>query len=653
MIVLTSPRVVHFIRMQLLHSQSVTAVVSQWLVGLSHSHKRLIQLLTDTMLIALSLTLAMALRLDGFTFVGQTWPGLFMVLASLVPFTLLVFMGLGFYRTVVRYISLHAIGIILMGVVISALALALINWMLGAGLSRSVPIIYALIAVVLIGGLRFLMREILSIHQTHLRNRVIIYGAGVSGRQVQLALANGPEYLPVALVDDDPGLQGRLIGGCPVYAFEELPRLIADYGAQSLILAMPSLTRAQRAAVLRRLDGLPIRIQTIPGMADLVSGKARISEITEVSVEELLGRDPVPPRPDLIGRDLLGRVVMVTGAGGSIGSELCRQILDQRPRRLLLLEISEYHLYAVDQEIQTLARLQDPPVEIVPLLGSVQNFDCVLSALRSHGVDTIYHAAAYKHVPLVEGNVVEGIRNNVFGTMTLAKAAVEAGVSAFILISTDKAVRPTNVMGASKRMAELICQAMAARQSGTRFSMVRFGNVLGSSGSVIPLFRRQITAGGPISVTHPEITRYFMTIPEAAQLVIQAGAMARGGDVFVLDMGEPVRIVDLAIRMAQLSGFNPVVIPPEQSPLEEENTADIEIRFIGLRPGEKLYEELLIGDGATPTEHPRIMTATEAALTPEVIDSLLERLMRHCQEHDIEAIREVLVEAGTGYDGRF
>lgn len=640
---------------------------SDWLIGLSRSRKRLIQALTDAVLIALSFLCAMALRLDSGDFLAD--PGNWLILAILIPVSLLMFVKLGFYRAVIRYITSRAYTTMLTGVIGSTVVLVLAGWIVATPVPRSVPVIYALLALVSVGGLRFLMRRMLLSGQQRPKTRVIIYGAGAAGRQLQTSLANGPEYLPVAFVDDDRALQGRVIGACPVHAPARLAELIEDYGADRLLLAMPGLSRGERAALLKRIGPLPIHIQTIPGMADLVSGKTRISELAEVPVEDLLGRDPVPPRTDLMDRDIRGRSVMVTGAGGSIGSELCRQILELGPKRLVLFEISEFNLYAIDQELAQLNRARPDPVEVVALIGSVQNRDRVAEVLEACEVETIYHAAAYKHVPLVEGNVVEGIANNVFGTHVLAEAAVAAGVRAFILISTDKAVRPTNVMGASKRMAELVCQAMAARQEGTRFSMVRFGNVLGSSGSVIPLFRRQIAAGGPITVTHPEITRYFMTIPEAAQLVIQAGAMSRGGDVFVLDMGEPVRIVDLAIRMAQLSGLRPVVVPPgaaeaEAAPAEREDRAaergegpetgappggDIEIRFTCLRPGEKLYEELLIGRGATATDHPRIMTATEISLPAALLAPILDRLRQYCQAHDVAAIRALLVEAPTGY----
>lgn len=626
-------------------------IISSWitarLIGLDRNHKRLVQLLTDALLIVGSFLGAMVLRLDSTAFLERQ--NYLLLLAIHVPISLAIFVRLGFYRAVVRYITTKAYTTLLFGVLASALVLALASWGTGIVVPRSVPVIYSLLALALIGGLRFSMRRLLAMGQLRPRKRVIIYGAGASGRQLQLSLINGPEYLPVAFVDDDPGLQGRFVGSSPVLHPDNLPDIIRDYGAESLLLAMPSLSRSQRARILHRVSRLPVQIQTIPGMADLVSGRTRINEISNVPVEDLLGRDPVPPRPDLMDHDIRGRVVMVTGAGGSIGAELCRQVIGQGPARLVLFELSEFNLYAIEQELRSLVAQQGTALDIVPVIGSVQNGDRLAGILRTQGVDTIYHAAAYKHVPLVEANVIEGIRNNVFGTRTLARAAVAAGVTAFILISTDKAVRPTNVMGASKRMAELICQAMATEQSGTRFSMVRFGNVLGSSGSVIPLFRRQIAAGGPITVTHPEITRYFMTIPEAAQLVIQAGAMSQGGDVFVLDMGEPVRITDLAMRMVQLSGLEPVLVPPGATSRPAGVEGDIEIRFSGLRPGEKLYEELLIGADAAPTGHERIMTAHEASLPPAELALLLEQLMERCLAHDAAGAKRLLAAAPTGY----
>jgi len=449
-------------------------------------------------------------------------------------------------------------------------------------------------------------------------------------------------------VDDAVELQGNDVGGLRVHGPEAMEALVRLRGIELVLLATPSATRAQRKKIVDRLDMLPVRFQTIPGMADLVSGRARVSELRDVTVEDLLGRDPVPPRSDLMATNITDKVVMVTGAGGSIGSELCRQIVQNAPRTLVLWEQSELALYSLDMELRELIVAEGLDVKLVPLIGSVQNSGRFRTSLQRFGVQTIYHAAAYKHVPLVEHNVVEGLRNNVFGTKTVVDEAIAAGVEAFILVSTDKAVRPTNIMGASKRLAELVCQSAAERNTGTVFSMVRFGNVLGSSGSVIPRFRAQVEAGGPVTVTHPEITRYFMTIPEAAQLVIQAGAMAEGGDVFVLDMGEPICIVDLAERIVRLSGLTPY----RTDILGEDGqaaTGDIEIRFTGLRPGEKLYEELLIGDDSSPTQHPRIMTAKENSLRPTALEDLLDNILAACKMQDIARLRMLIRNAPTGY----
>ncbi|WP_257311227.1 polysaccharide biosynthesis protein [Shinella pollutisoli] len=608
--------------------------------------KRLVQVLLDSVLVALSFFTAMILRLDSFDFIGnhRVWYALLV----LVPVSLLVFARLGFYRILIRFIGLRALPTVFLGIAASASVLQLAIFFAGLPIPRSVPAIYVPIALMLIGGVRFAVRALFLSRESRRKTRVVIYGAGESGRQVLSSLREGPEYAPVAFVDDSPLLQGTVVGAIPVHSPDRLPWIIETYGAQSVLLAMPSASPGQRAAILRRLETLPLQIQTIPGMADLVSGRAKISEIADVSIEDLLGRDPVPPRQDLLDADIRGKTVLVTGAGGSIGSELSRQILHLGPVRLLLMDISEFGLYTIDQELRQTAGRAGLRVEIAPLVGSVRDHGRMEAILRRFAVDTVYHAAAYKHVPLVEQNVVEGIRNNVFGTLAAARAAVAAGVQAFILISTDKAVRPTNVMGAAKRMAELVCQALAGEQKGTRFSMVRFGNVLGSSGSVIPLFRRQIAAGGPVTVTHPEINRYFMTIPEAAQLVIQAGAMARGGDVFVLDMGEPVRIADLAMKMVRLSGLNPVLAGerPNGRPLE---AGEIEIVFTDLRPGEKLYEELLVGGGAMPTQHPRILTAMEQALPWATLQGRLAALESACEAGDLAAIKALLLDLPIGY----
>lgn len=600
----------------------------------------------DAGLLTLCFALAMYLRLDHLRFVTQA--SAWAAFAVTLPVTIAGLLWLSFYKTVVRHIGGEALLNLAVSIVGSALLMLIAGRVMGTFLPRSVPFIYAPIAFLALGGARFALR---TAHQRHLgreKARVLIYGAGSAGRQLLVSLHRGSEYAPVAFVDDAAELQGRVIEGCRVHDPARLEHMVRDLGVEAILLAIPSATRARRRAILDRLEPLAVRVQTVPGMSDIVSGRAMVGEVRKVSIEDLLGRDPVPPLPDLIAADIRGKVVMVTGAGGSIGSELCRQIVHHDPRRLVLLDLSELALYTIDQDLKSILTREKLGIKIVPILGSVRNPALVRHVLAQFGVETIYHAAAYKHVPLVEYNVVEGVLNNVFGTLVLARAAADAGVSSFVLISTDKAVRPTNVMGTTKRLAELVCQALPALGTGTCFSMVRFGNVLGSSGSVIPLFRRQIEAGGPITVTHPDVTRYFMTIPEAAQLVLQAGAMGRGGDVFVLDMGEPVRIVDLAVRMARLSGLKSTIVA-EDGPRQEE--ADIEITFSSLRPGEKLYEELLIGDDCSPTKHPRISTAVEASLPWAALSPMLDELQAACDAYDVERILVLLARMPTGYTG--
>lgn len=610
------------------------------LFRLKRWQKLIIQLIADCILLVASFVAAMALRLESFFFIGN--PRVWLAIAIAVPVCLLIFFQLGFYRAVVRYISRKSLHVILIGIFASSAVLFIGAQVFGLPVPRSVPAIYAVLATGSIGGARFAVQVLFFGQQMKKKARVIIYGAGESGRQLLRAIRHSPEYAPVAFVDDSEILHGTEIGGFSVHAPSELEQLIKVTGARIVLLAVPSASPAARKSILERLESLPIHVQTIPGIADLVSGKARINEFREVTIEDLLGRDPVPPRPELMDANIRGKPVLVTGAGGSIGSELCRQIIRYGPSTLVLLEVSEIGLYTIDLELKAIAEQEGRGAEIIPILGSVQDSKRVETILKRFGIKTIYHAAAYKHVPLVEENVIEGLRNNIFGTANLATATIATGVESFILISTDKAVRPTNIMGASKRVAELICQAVADH-SETCFSMVRFGNVLGSSGSVIPRFRAQIEQGGPVTVTHPEITRYFMTLQEAAQLVIQAGAMARGGDVFVLDMGEPVRIVDLAKRMIRLSGLTPYMSD------ESGEEGDIAIAFTGLRHGEKLYEELLIGADTSSTTHPRIMAAREQSMPWGELQKLLDRLHASCEALDVEAIRALLQAAPTGY----
>ncbi len=604
-----------------------------FLFRLPRRQKRLVQLLADVLLITFSFLMAMLLRLDSWDFVSN--PHVWGVLPVMVPVSLVIFIRLGFYRAVIRYMNQKAVQVVVAGVAGSAGVLMVVNYLFSLPVPRSVPFIYAMLAMLTIGGVRFALRAIYLRGQIRHKTRVLVYGAGEAGRQLVGSLRQGQEHEPIAFIDDAPALQGAYIQGAKVYPAEEIPRLIEDYGVDKLLLAIPSASRGRRREILATLEPLHVPVQSIPGMADVVSGRARVNEIRDVAVEDLLGRDPVPPDPALMGANITGKVVMVTGAGGSIGSELCRQILRLAPRELLLLEVSEFNLYRIEQDLLRLSASEGLVVTLRPLLGSVQHRSRLEAVMSRFGVQTVYHAAAYKHVPLVEHNMVEGLRNNVLGTQCCAEAAIVSGVESFVLVSTDKAVRPTNVMGASKRLAELVCQALGAEQQATVFSMVRFGNVLGSSGSVVPLFRRQIKAGGPITVTHPEITRYFMTIPEAAQLVIQAGAMARGGDVFVLDMGEPVKIIELARHMVRLSGLEPGfprAAAPEGGSIGRGRRAAApgryRYRLHRPAPRRELYEELLIGDDPEPTRHRRIMTANEVSLTWSELRGLLERLVR-------------------------
>ena len=614
------------------------------LLGLSRRNKMAIQFIADGLAMVLSFVAAMWLRLDSLLFVIN--PAVWLALVPAIPAALLVLHALGFYRAVIRYIAVRALKSVFLAAMASGFVMAVTAQALSLPIPFPAPVIYAVLVFLMVGLSRYAFREAAYQTQNHRKERVVIYGAGAAGRQLVQTLRQGTDYLPIAFLDDDPRTQGTMVAGFRVHPPEKIDQLIRNNSVTSILLAIPSATKARRGEVLKWLEQYPVHLRTVPGLHDIVTGVARIDELNEVALEDLLGRDPVPPNDDLLGANITGKSVLVTGAAGSIGSELCRQILRQKPHRLVLLDLSEPALYAIEQELMLIRAHEQQAVEIAAILGSVQNRALVERTMRRFGVQTVYHAAAYKHVPLVEHNVGEGIRNNVIGTRVAAEAAIACGVEAFILISTDKAVRPTNIMGASKRLAELVCQALAATPTvRTRISMVRFGNVLGSSGSVIPLFRRQIAAGGPITVTHPEVTRFFMTIPEAAQLAIQAGAMAHGGDVFVLNMGEPVRIAELAAQMARLHGLKAVLLTDE-TPV---GRGEIGIVFTRLRPGEKLYEELLIGNGPQATAHPRILTTTETHLSQAEVTRVLDQLENACNRSDIAAIRRLLVEAQTDY----
>ncbi|WP_243721923.1 polysaccharide biosynthesis protein [Meridianimarinicoccus aquatilis] len=615
------------------------ATTLHWLLGLPRAKKRAIQIAADVIILCGCFLVSMFLRLDSLSLALSVEPWLAFIVT--LPITLALFIRLGLYRAVVRYISARAFRVIAIGVFCPVLIMLVAAQMLGLWLPRSVPFIYAMVAFLAVGAVRFSMRTIYRVVDSSTRTKVLIYGAGESGRQLFHSLHHSSQYQPVGFIDDNPLLRRAVIGGLSVYGKNDIIDLVSALGAETVLLAMPRITRAQRAELMEFLEPLPVTVQTIPSMLDLISGTADVDDIRAVSIEDILGRDPVPPHRELMNANIKGRTVFVSGAGGSIGSELCRQIIDNGPARLLLFEHSEFALYLIEQELRKKAETSG--VDLIPVVGSVRDGERLKWLLGKFAVDTVYHAAAYKHVPMVEQNMIEGVRNNIFGTKALADASVHAGVKSFILISTDKAVRPTNLMGASKRMAELICQAHARTGAGTLFSMVRFGNVLGSSGSVIPLFSKQIETGGPVTVTHPEITRYFMTIPEAAQLVIQTGGLAKGGDVFLLDMGAPVRIADLAARMIRLSGKTPVTG-------RDAKQGEIAIEFTELRPGEKLYEELFIGATAQATKHPRILTLREDSLSPEDLSLHIEVMAAACEMNDLEALRRAMRDAPTLYD---
>src|SRR5690554_6477444 len=608
-------------------------------LGLPRFQKRLVSLSVDAVALSFALWASFALRLEETLWLPTK--GQLLITALTVVFTLGVFIRLGLYRAVVRYMSDRAFLTIITGVGISALLLILLGYSLQVQIPRSVPVIYAALAFIFVGGSRMSVRMLVQYSMNRGKQWVAIVGTGETGAQLAKALQQGTEYHPVVFIGLSQASQKVSIAGLPVFPLSRLDKAIKIHGVNRLLLALDSDESVDRRKLLNQLETLKLPVQTVPSMSELVAGQARINDIRDLELEDLLGRDPVRPDNAQVAASLYGKAVMVTGAGGSIGSELCRQIIHHRPRVLVLFEQSEFSLYSIERELQAINTIEGLGVEIHPLLGNVAHRRRCESVMRAFSIQTVYHAAAYKHVPLVEHNIIEGVQNNVFGTWHTAEAAIATGVERFVLISTDKAVRPTNVMGASRRMAGLVLQGLAQRQSGTVFSMVRFGNVLGSSGSVVPLFRDQIRDGGPVTVTHPDIIRYFMTIPEASQLVLQAGSMGQGGEVFVLDMGEPVRIADLARKMIHLMGL--------EEKTEDNPGGDIKIVYTGLRPGEKLYEELLIGDNPQGTAHPRIMMAREVSLSWQEVEEFLGKLRVASQTFDCEAIIEVLKQARTGY----
>ena len=629
------------------------------LLALPRPIKRLVVIVIDVFVAMASVWAAFYLRLDQ---VGtpQNQQIYVYLLAPLLAFP--IFIRFGLYRAIFRYTGMAALASTAKAVGIYGMlffgALLFFNW---DSVPKSIGLIQPLLFMLLVGATRAIARFWLADWSSKLRHtegRLLIYGAGEAGVQTASALGVGQRFVLLGFIDDHKTKIGRSINGVDIMAPDDVAGAVERLGVTDILLAMPSLGRARRNEIITRLRSLPVHVRTLPGMFDLASGRVAIQDFQELDVEDLLGRAPVPPDAALLAKNLAGKVVLVTGAGGSIGSELCRQIILEQPRQLVLVDHNEFGLYSIHRELQGLCAEREVPVEVIPLLASVGNFGRLKEIFQLYRPATVYHAAAYKHVPLVESNPSEGVFNNVFGTLNTARAAMESGAAHFVLVSTDKAVRPTNVMGATKRMAELVLQALSASPSlhfhlpdgtqshevrnSTVFSMVRFGNVLDSSGSVVPLFRKQLLDGGPLTVTHEEVTRYFMTIPEAAQLVLQAGAMAKGGDVFVLDMGSPVKIIDLARRMAQLSGLS----------LRDEHNADgdIDIIITGLRPGEKLYEELLIGDNPEGTAHERIMKAREDFVPWALLAPLLVKMRQaavHNNEHDMRAILLQLVHGYT------
>lgn len=649
--------------------QGVMDKLRTLLLGLTRRQKRAFQVVIDVFLVWFALWMAFVVRLGIDELINPFNEYLWLFLSATV-IAIPLFVRFGMYRAVMRYFGNDALIVIIKAVSLSSLILALVVYWSGnhqISVPRSVIFNYWWLSMVMIGGLRLAMRQYFlgdwftAAQHVPFTNRddglpkVAIYGAGAAGNQLVAALRMGRLLRPVAFIDDDSSIADRVISGLLVYKPKHIQQMLDATGAQQILLAIPSASRGRRREILTFLEGFALHVQSVPGFMDLASGRVKVDDIQEVDIADLLGRDSVPPQDELLEHCIKSQSVLITGAGGSIGSELCRQILTLQPTTLLLYEHSEFNLYSILQELEQRIVRESLSVKLLPILGSVRNQEKLFDVMETWRVNTVYHAAAYKHVPMVEHNIAEGVLNNVMGTLSAAQASLRANVANFVLISTDKAVRPTNVMGSTKRLAEMTLQALSSeiapvlfgetssisRVNKTRFTMVRFGNVLGSSGSVIPLFHKQIKSGGPLTVTHPKITRYFMSIPEAAQLVIQAGSMGQGGDVFVLDMGEPVKIVELAEKMVHLSGLS---IRSEKNP-----QGDISIEFTGLRPGEKLYEELLIGDNVITTPHPMIMSANEDYLPWDILKVRLFELLNAVTQDDYARVRQILRETVSGY----
>ena len=616
------------------------------LINLSRLQKQFIMLFVDLFFIEFALWLSFALRLGLFWPEEYIYPNWWIFLITPI-ITIPLLLNFGLYRSVIKYIgskvvvaSFQAITLTTMAIGFLMLILRDTQLLVDSSMPRSVVLIFWFVSTMIVVLSRFVFKGYLYSWDNFVNNRTpaIIYGAGSAGAQLVESLRKNHEYAPIAFIDDDQSKQGTFINFTKVYGFKELKNIIDKRNAKIILLAILSLSANGKRDLLKKLSKYPIEVKLLPSLSSLVEGNVSIENIRHVEVQDILGRIPVSPKSKLLKKNIQGKNVLITGAGGSIGSELCRQIIHLKPSKIVLFDHSEFNLYSIDYELNS---LQLNECKVIPVLSDVTNMNMVKSIILENTIDTIYHAAAYKHVPMVEKNIVEGVYNNAIGTYNVAMCAHECEVENMVLISTDKAVRPTNIMGASKRFSELILQGLNTEKTKTCFSMVRFGNVLDSAGSVVPLFRKQIKEGGPVTVTHSKVTRYFMSIPEAVQLVLQAGAMAKGGDVFVLDMGEPVKILDLAYRMINLSGLSPIT--------NENPEGDIKVVFTGLRPGEKLYEELLIGHDVIQSEHPQIMQANEDKLSWEDVQKSIGVIVESYQNLSDENIRKLLLEKVEGF----
>ena len=613
--------------------------MKEQLTNLSRRQKQALMIMSDVIILLLAIWLSFALRL------GVLWPD--KILSNLWIFLIIplvsipLFIRFGLYKSVLKFMGTKVIVTAFQSITITSLFVGFAMMIFReADMPRTVILIFWFVSSILIIIMRFLYKGYLYSWDNFVNDRkpTIIYGAGSAGAQIVESLRKNHEYAPIAFIDDEKSKQGTFINFTRIHPFSDLKDIIKKRKVKAILLAIPSLSEQRKRDLLKKLSKYPVEVKLLPSLSEIVSGRVSIENIRHVQVEDILGRTPVKPKTSLLKKNITGKNVLVTGAGGSIGSELCRQILKLKPNKIVLFEHSEFNLYSIDYELTSLG---EKDCEIIPVLADVKSINKVENAIKENKINTIYHAAAYKHVPMVEKNTVEGVFNNVMGTYNVAVCARDNNIENMVLISTDKAVRPTNVMGASKRFSELVLQALNSEESNTCFSMVRFGNVLDSAGSVVPLFRRQIKEGGPVTVTHAKVTRYFMSIPEAVQLVLQAGAMAKGGDVFVLDMGEPVRILDLAHRMINLSGLSPITT--------ENPEGDIKIKFTGLREGEKLYEELLIGKDVVQSKHPQIMQANEDFLSWQKVSSLIEDIKTNHEKLDDDSMRNVLIENVEGY----